>query len=212
VSSAKIIGIEAGVEDEEETSYTNNGRSAQEGVFAELKSQPQMDLSRPAERPVIKSTCSRRCWRITSIGKSRCSAMSRKGIPRKNVRHCGASSNSGFKYSDPLNFIGRGFAMIRLESSGNDCTMGAGFRENSVYSTYTSVAWPASGLLSASRKLFSAKSTQLQRQPKCAARHPVESRTRTRSNSQTSAPRLSRSARRGVSRDTSAGCRRSPAS
>jgi len=27
--------------------------------------------------------------------------------------------------------------MIRLESSGNDCTMGAGFRENSVYSTYT---------------------------------------------------------------------------
>ena len=27
--------------------------------------------------------------------------------------------------------------MIRLESSGNDCTMGAGFRENSFYSTYT---------------------------------------------------------------------------
>ena len=27
--------------------------------------------------------------------------------------------------------------MIRLESSGSDCTMGAGFRENSVYSTYT---------------------------------------------------------------------------
>jgi tRNA pseudouridine32 synthase/23S rRNA pseudouridine746 synthase len=33
--------------------------------------------------------------------------------------------------------IGRGFGMIRLESSGSDCTMGAGFRENSVYSTYT---------------------------------------------------------------------------
>ena len=30
--------------------------------------------------------------------------------------------------------------MIRLESSGNDCTMGAGFRENSVYSTYTLLA------------------------------------------------------------------------
>ena len=27
--------------------------------------------------------------------------------------------------------------MIRLESSGSDCTMGAGFRENSVYSTCT---------------------------------------------------------------------------
>ena len=27
--------------------------------------------------------------------------------------------------------------MIRLESSGSDCTVEAGFRENSVYSTYT---------------------------------------------------------------------------
>jgi hypothetical protein len=27
--------------------------------------------------------------------------------------------------------------MIRLEGSGSDCTMGAGFREDSVYSTYT---------------------------------------------------------------------------
>ncbi len=29
--------------------------------------------------------------------------------------------------------------MIRLESSGSDCTMGAGFRENNVYSTYTRI-------------------------------------------------------------------------
>jgi hypothetical protein len=29
--------------------------------------------------------------------------------------------------------------MIRLESSGSDCTMGAGFRENSIYSTYTHI-------------------------------------------------------------------------
>ena len=27
--------------------------------------------------------------------------------------------------------------MIRLESGGSDCTMEAGFRENSVYSAYT---------------------------------------------------------------------------
>jgi hypothetical protein len=27
--------------------------------------------------------------------------------------------------------------MLRLEGSGSDCTMGAGFREDSVYSTYT---------------------------------------------------------------------------
>ena len=30
--------------------------------------------------------------------------------------------------------------MIRLESSGSDCTVEAGFRENSVYSTYTQAA------------------------------------------------------------------------
>ena len=39
--------------------------------------------------------------------------------------------------------------MIRLESSGNDCTMGAGFRENSsgnsVYSTYTPTTTGGSG-------------------------------------------------------------------
>jgi len=30
--------------------------------------------------------------------------------------------------------------MIRPESGGSDCTMEAGFRENSVYSTYTHTA------------------------------------------------------------------------
>jgi hypothetical protein len=33
--------------------------------------------------------------------------------------------------------IGRGFGMIRLESSGSDCTMGSGLRENGVNSAYT---------------------------------------------------------------------------
>ena len=32
--------------------------------------------------------------------------------------------------------------MIRLESSGSDFTMEAGFRENSLYSTYTPLALP----------------------------------------------------------------------
>lgn len=32
---------------------------------------------------------------------------------------------------------GQDFVLIRLESSGRDCTMGAGSRENSVYSAYT---------------------------------------------------------------------------